>query len=271
MSDVEDFLSAALRNARSDPAWDVTPRRVDLNGVRRAAHARRRRVRYVAVTSGLALLLGGGLAGLSLDGGHSETLRPAAPPATAPAPAPVPTPVPSVTPAWRPTSARDWILTHEQYLTFTSTHQVERPTAPPPQLASPAPLTPATAALEAQARAGLPAGSTLDRDDAPAGEPGVAALHVTLPDRTPLEVQQRQLTEPQDQSNGPAVMPVPGSTDLYSTTTNSVGYSFPGQRRDGVHAVHVFDSHGRITAWYAPTTVPLTTLTSWALAAIASQ
>lgn len=262
MSDVEDLLGSALRGARSDPRWDVTPSRVDLAGVRRAAEVRHRRVRATAVTTaGLVLVLGGGWSVGALAGQHSESLRPAAP-----VPTTLPAPVPSITPAWRPSSARDWVMTHERYLAFVATHQVDHPSSPPTEVPSPAPLTPASAALDARARGVLPAGSTLDRDDAPGGEPGVAAVHVTLPDGTPLEVQQRQLAEPQDETWGDPVLQVPGSDDLYGSTTSSVGFSFPGEP-DGVNAVHVVDRRGRMTTWYSPRSVPLQTLTDWVLAA----
>lgn len=262
MSDVEDVLRSALRAARSDARWDVTPRRVALAGVLRDVQRRRRRVQAAAVTTTLVALVSGGLVLDALTGSRSETLRPAAPPVTSP----LPTPVPSVTPAWRPTSPRDWLLTHEQYLAFSSTHQVERPTSPPGQVASPAPLTPVTATLAARAQVALPPGTAVDRDDAPGGEAGVAALHVTLPDGSPLEVQQRQLTEPEDVSEGLPVTEAPGSDVLYSSTTSSAGFGFPGQP-DGVHAVYLVDRRGRLTTWYAPVTVPLTTLTDWALTA----
>jgi hypothetical protein len=225
---------------------------------------RRRQARLVAGTAAASVTLVGAAVGtVSLLSSPASSLSPYSSGG----------PVPGISPAFAPTSGRDWILSPDAWRTFRATHT--EPSPPPGQstVASPAPLAQMSADLLADVRAaGLPAGTQSLREDAVGGQPGTAAVHVTMSGGVPVEVFRTTLVEPTStEQNGPGtntdatVVDVPGTTDA-AALFPTYGYGFPG--RDGnAHQVMVVTSEGLMTSWVAPESVPLDTLRAWAFAA----
>ena len=192
------------------------------------------------------------------------------PPATAPAGPPVAAtavPVPGVDPVFVPTHGRDWLLTEDEEDAFVRTHAL--PSSGPGEgvVASPAPLRRDSALLEEHARAGLPAGARIEREDDASGQPGRAALHVVLADGTLVEVQRQRLQAPAAWSGSDPgrEQDLPGSSA--AVLDERAGYGWPDGRPPDARLVLVATADGVLTTWYAERTVPLDTVLAWAVAA----
>ncbi len=264
-ADLGDLLRDTLHDERL--ALPVPAGTLDV--VRRKRRHRQRLT--VAGTAVCALgLVGGALAATSLLRHPSASLS------TRYAAGGVPegSPVPSVSPAYVPSSGRSWILTPSEWATYRSAHT--QPSPPPGQsvVPSPAPLGQQSADLLADVqKADLPDGFTDRREDSVGGQPGAAAIHVTLPDGTPVEVFRSQLVEPQStEQNGPGsdpdatIVSVPGTTSAAALFPD-YGYGFPGRNDSTAHMVMVVTRGGLLTQWVAPGSVSLDTLKTWAFAA----
>lgn len=273
-SRIDTLLRDGLGGARTDPRWDADGTSLTFSGIRSAARTRRRRARLGAA-AGVAALVAGGALGLSAlpDSGVPEELQYAAPPQSSAAPSAGARAVPGVRPPFRPDSGRDWLLTRAEHAAFLRTHVVPSPGPGAGAGPSPAPLQGASARLAADARTALPADARLDREDDLGGAPGVTGLHVRLADGTPVEVRREQLPAPvpyetwgggDGDARVPAVADVPGTSSALVARAE-VGYGWSGGRPGGARSVQVVDARGVLTTWYAPTSVPLGTVQSWAV------
>jgi hypothetical protein len=243
---------------------------------------RRRRQRLaVAGTSVAALALVGGAVGAATTlSSSSTTLSPYSAGGV-----PQGSAAPSISPSWMPTSGDDWLLTDSEYRSFYTSHtQAPYPSPGPGQgrVPSPAPLTSRSELLLQDVQAGqLPAGTDYRREDSPGGDPDETAVHVKLPDGTPIEVFRRSLDGPfafhqnaGDGVNADATEEQVPGTSSGAALYPDFGYGFgPNWSSDvhgvqvGAHGVVVVSRGGVATTWAAPSTVPLTTLRAWAYAA----
>jgi hypothetical protein len=235
---------------------------------------RKRRTRQRLAVAGTAVcalgLVGGVVASTSLRSSPASSLSPYADGGGVPEGSAVP----SVSPAYVPTSGRSWILTPAEWATYRATHTQPSPPAGQSVVPSPAPLGQQSADLLADVqKADLPAGVKDRREDSVGGQPGAAAVHLTLADGTPVEVFRSQLVEPQStEQNGPGsdpdatIVAVPGTTSAAGLFP-SYGYGFPERHTDTAHMVMVVTRGGQLTQWVAPSSVSLDTLQAWAFAA----
>lgn len=267
MSTTEDLVADALREARTDPRFAVSPASDAAWRVRRAATAARRRVTALAVAA-VTVTGGAGTAAalhLPAQGGGESVLRVGGVSGGAP--------VPGISPPWRPRSGLDWLLADAAYRRFVADHTTPSPA--PHTVTSPARLTAVSARLLADVRGALPSETELLRQDAPDGEAGAAAVHATMPDGTPVEVQQRPLGAPIDYETwwrGATEGPWRGATQgprLLATgsayvAAAQVGYGWAGRAPDGARAVLMVTPSGEVTTWYAPLSVPLREVIFWA-------
>ncbi len=277
---LDDLLSEALHDDRL--ALPVSPD--TLSAVRRS-RARRQRVRAVgAVGATGSLVLASVLVVQSVrPTTPSSSLRPAAggPPASSPA-----TPassVPGISPAWMPNSGNDWLMTTAEYDAFEASHTRAPVPSPGPgqgRVPSPAPLASPSAQLADEGgHADLPTGTDVRREDSPGGDPDATALHLTLADGTPVEVERRQLPGPlpfhayagDGVNEGATERPVPG-TSAGAAVYPQYGYGFPPPYAGtdpavGAHGVAVVTEDGVMTTWAAPASVPLADLQRWAFTA----
>lgn len=270
-SDLEDRLREALTAARHDERWAAAGS-TTVEGVRSAGGAQRRRGRLSTTAGALALLAVGGTMvgqlGSERTNGPSDSLSPANTPSARASSAAPASPVPSITPAWTPQSGQDWILTDKQFAEFERAHVL--PSSAPGQgtVPSPAPLRAESARLAEQAA--LPAGSDVQREDDAAGEPGTTALHVTLADGVPVEVERRRLQSPVSAgTHDPRLatateVTVPGTTST-ALVWDQVGYGWRGAYPEGARMVMTISADGTTTSWYAPLTIPLVMIKDWAV------
>ncbi|MCW2572639.1 MAG: hypothetical protein JWO88_2697 [Frankiales bacterium] len=249
----EELLAAALADARTDARWAIPAKAHTPTAVRRAATRQRTRNAGLALASLAAVGVGSAAAtgafGTSpnhagLQYGNGAT--------------PAPSPVRGITPAWIPTSGADWVLVTKGYDAFVASHRLPSPA--PHDVQSPGPLTEYSAQLEREVQAALPAGATTVRADAVDGRAGTAAVHAKLADGTQVEVQRIPLQQPiPDRYNGQEQ----ASMSRRDLATGSVLVTITGA---GYFAFTVTPG-GVQTSWYAPESVPLTTLAAWAEAA----
>lgn len=261
------MIEDLLRDTLHSPDWDVPVRPGAMDELRRRRRAHRLRTAGAGALGGLALV-GATVAGVSLlpsDGVQLATYAAGGVPAGSPAP--------GITPSWVPEHGRDWLLSREDADAFWAAHT--RPSPRPGQsvVESPAPLGPQSAALLADVEAaGLPAGAQLRREDAVGGQPDAPAVHVTLPDGTPVEVYRLQAQGPMPynapesgQDAEARVEDVPGTTSA-GVAYATFGYGF-GPGSSGARGVITVSRGGEWTTWAAPSVVPLETLKAWAFAA----
>ena len=225
----------------------------------RRMRRRRQRLTVAAASAGTLALVGGGVAVVSTMASSS----PAAVSSYASAGVPDGAPAPGITPAFVPASGRDWLLTDAQWKTYDATHTHPSPAPGQSTVHSPAPLAEQSAVLLSEVQqAGLPEGASFHRDDSSGGQPGVAALEVTLSDGRHFMVIEQQLQAPfnyegavENPNKGAAVFDVPG--------TSSAGVTFPS-----APSVVVVSRGGISTSWYASDVGPtLAELRAWAIAA----
>ena len=272
---LERLLATALRDARTDDRWAVPTAPGLAHRVRRATVRRRRQRALVAVTAGLALV-GGGTAVLAQarGGGAADSVY-ARPTTTSPAAAP--SPVAGVSPDYLVDEGSDWLLSRDDYVDFFTTHSMPSPRPNPVQ--SPAPLTGASARLLADVESVLPDGATTDRQDALDGDPARVGVHVRLADGTPVEVEREPLQTPiaylgvggsgSIGSGVSAVQDVPGSASAF-VVFPGISYGWGPGVEHGARRVLVVRPDGEATSWYAPLSVPVETVTQWALGADAA-
>lgn len=227
-----------------------------LEGVRRRRRNRHRLA--VAGTAVCALGLVGGAAVALAPGSSSTRLVPYA---AGGGGVPEGSPAPGITPAFVPTSGRDWLLDAAQWEAYDKSHSHPSPAPGQSTVHSPAPLGPQSAGLLAEIQAAhLPAGTTYHRDDSTGGQPGAAAVEVTLPDGASVVVEETQMQEPfgyesADTSGHAAVFDIAG--------TSSAAVAFPA-----APSVVVISRGGISTGWYTGSkSVTLADLTAWATAA----
>jgi hypothetical protein len=266
-------LDDLLHDTLHDDRWALPVPADTLDRVRRSR--RHRRQGFALAGSGLsvaAVVAGAALVG-SLSGGRGASLVPYSDGLPAGSAAPM------ISPDWVPQSGADWLMTNAEYDAFYAGHTKAPYPSPGPgqsRVASPAPFTQKSADLLAEVQAaGLPAGTTYRREDSPGGDPDETAVHVTLPDGTPVEVSRRALDGPfaVHQAGGDGVnagateVAVPG-TDDSAALYPDFGYGFGlRDRGQGAHGVNVVTASGVLTSWAAPDVIPLATVRSWAFAA----
>ena len=266
-------LDELLRDTLTDDRWARPVPADTLDGVRRARSRRRARTAVLS-TAPVVLLGAGGTAAVTSLGGTPARLG-----TYADGGVPEGSPVPGITPSFVPQHGHDWLLTSNEARAWNLSHTHPSPGPGQSVVASPAPLGEQSAALLAAVEtAGLPEGSTLRREDSVGGQPGAAAVWVTLPGGTPLHVLQSSLQEPTafTEANGPGidgqgenrdadVVDIAGTTSaaiLYPT----FGYGFSGGVQAG-SAVMVVNRGGQVTTWVAPEPITLQQLRTWAFAA----
>jgi hypothetical protein len=162
------------------------------------------------------------------------------------------------------------VLDREAYDAFVASHTL--PSSKPATVQSPAPLTEVSARLERDVRAALPAGSRTERQDAPDGQAGAAAIHAKLPDGTPVEIRRHTLQQPltsQYDGDGPQ-----RRTTRRDLPTGSVlvtiahsGYGWGPDIPEGANVAFTVTARGEQTAWAVPLSVPLADVAKWAVAA----
>jgi hypothetical protein len=262
---IEDLLRDTLTSAD----WDVPVRPGALEDLRRRRTAHRRRTAGATALGGLAVV-GAVAAGVSLLPSHQVQLA-----TYAGGGVPAGSPAPGISPTWVPQTGRDWLLPPQDADAFWSAHT--RPSPRPGQsvVESPAPLGPQSAELLSDVQAaGLPTDARLRREDAVGGQPDAAAVHVTLPDGTPVEVERSWAQGPMpyvwqdglDHSDA-RVEDVPG-TSTAGVAYAQFGYGFGlAYLHDRSHGVITVSRGGVLTMWAAPSVVPLDALKAWAFAA----
>jgi hypothetical protein len=223
----------------------------------RRMRRRRQRLTVAGTTVAAVALVGGAVGAASLLSSPSASVS------SYSSPGPSDSPVPGITPAFVPASGRDWLMTDAQWRTYDASHTHPSPAPGQSTVHSPAPLAEQSARLlnEVQ-QAGLPDGAAFERDDSSGGQPGVAAVQVTLRDGRHFVVIEQQLQEPFDYqgsgenvNQGATVFDVPG--------TSSAGVAFPS-----APSVVVVSRAGISTSWYASPGGPsLAELQAWATAA----
>jgi hypothetical protein len=262
------MIEDLLRDTLTSPEWDLPVRPGAMADLRRRRRTHRRRTAGAAALGGLALV-GAGVAGVSLLPSHQVQLG-----TYAAGGVPEGSPAPGISPAWVPQTGRDWLLSQADADAFWSAHT--RPSPHPGQsvVESPAPLGPQSEALLGDVQAaGLPAGAQLRREDAVGGQPDAPAVHVTLPDGTPVEVDRTWAQGPMpyvwqdgyDHSDA-RVEDVPGTSSA-GVAYKEFGYGFGPAYGDTSRGVITVSRGGEWTTWAAPSTVPLATLRAWAFAA----
>lgn len=263
------MIEDLLRDTLTSGDWDLPVRPGALEDLRYRRAAHRRRTAAGAALGGLALV-GAVVAGVSLLPDHQVQLA-----TYAAGGVPAGSPAPGISPTWVPQTGRDWLLSQQDADAFWSAHT--RPSPRPGQsvVESPAPLGPQSEALLSDVQAaGLPSGAQLRREDAVGGQPDAPAVHVTLPDGTPVEVERSWAQGPMpyvwqdgyDHSDA-RVVDVPG-TSTAGVVYAQFGYGFgSGYLHDTSHGVITVDRGGVLTMWAAPSGVPLETLKQWAFAA----
>ncbi len=267
---IERLLAAALTEARSSARWAVEPAPGTGERVRHAVRASRRR-RTALLVAGSVVAISGVAGGIAAMPEQADRAVPFASGGDGP--------VPGISPEWRPQHGHEWLLTAEQYREFERTHTL--PSAKPATVSSPAPLTAYSAQLEAAVKAALPTGSSTQRQDAPNGKLGDAAVHAVLVDRTPVEIERVHLQHPitfdfpgHVIKGAVAPVDIAGTTSAY-VALEEVGYGWGEDcvaktctpRPANARAVTVVDRNGEATTWHAPLSVPLQTVVDWALAA----
>lgn len=263
------MIEDLLRDALHAPDWDVPVRPGAMDDLRRRRRAHRRRTAGATAVGGLALV-GATVAGVTLLPTHDVQLA-----TYAAGGVPAGSPVPSITPAWVPEHGRDWLLSNADADAFWAAHTRPSPAPGGSVVESPAPLGPQSATLLADVQAaGLPEGTQLRREDAVGGQPNAPAVHVTLPDGTPVEVNRTWAQGPMpyvwedgyDHSDA-HVEDVPGTTTA-GVAYATFGYGFGrAYQHDTSHGVITVSRGGEWTTWAAPSVVPLQTLKQWAFAA----
>jgi len=262
---IEDLLRDTLTSAD----WELPVRPGAMEDLRRRRAAQRRRTAGAAALGGLALV-GAVAGGVALLPSHDVQLG-----TYAAGGVPAGSPAPGISPSWVPQTGRDWLLSQQDADAFWSAHT--RPSPRPGQsvVESPAPLGPQSEALLADVQAaGLPADAQLRREDAVGGQPDAPAVHVTLPDGTPVEVERSWAQVPMpyvwedglDHSDA-RVEDVPG-TSTAGVAYARFGYGFGAAYvHETSHGVITISRGGVLTMWAAPSVVPLETLKAWAFAA----
>jgi hypothetical protein len=273
---VEQLVADALGHARTDQRWalPVPAGAGELVRLRAAVSQRRRTSLLVA---GTVFAIAGIGAGVSLLPSPVDRAVPFASGGGEP--------VPGISPEWRPVHGHDWLMTPAERAAFGSSHT--EPSSKPATVSSPAPLTDYSERLEDDARAVLPAGSTMERQDAPNGRLGDAAVHAHLADGTPVEIARVHLQGPvtfdgAPEANVDSSRPGAPEHDITGTTSAyvafaEVGYGWPEEcfakvcqpRREGARSVIVVNAAGEMTSWHTPISVPLQTVIDWAVAAAA--
>lgn len=267
-------LDDSLRTTLQDDRWALPVPSDALERVRRGRARRRTRTAVLAGATCLAVVAAGVVVGVVVVGSRPDGGARLGTFATDGGSA-----VPGISPAWTPATGRDWLLTPAQEQEFYRTHT--RPSPGPGQstVASPAPLTAASAALLADVEAaGLPVGTRFSREDSVGGQPGALAVHATLPNGVPVEILRSGLDGPTAYGLGPEagditaeVVDVP-DTDAAAILITPAAYGFPaGTPGDadgaGQAAVGVVTRAGTNTYWVAPAAVTLDQLRTWAFAA----
>ena len=263
------MIEDLLRDTLTDERWALPADPGLLPRVARLGARRRRRTTVGAALGGLALV-GGITAGVALVPRQHDQLA-----TFAAGGVPAGSPVPGITPDWVPTHGHDWLMSPAQNQEFYASHT--RPSPGPGQsvVASPAPLGPQSEALLADVQAAaLPRGATMRREDAVGGQPNAPAVHVTLPDGTPVEVYRVWAQGPMpyvwadgyDHSDA-KVEDIPGTLSA-GVGFQQFGYGFgPRYRSETSHGVITISRGGEWTTWAAPAVVPVETLKAWAFAA----
>ncbi len=265
-------LDDLLHDAVHDDRWALPVPPDALEGLRRGRALRRRQRAAACSVAAVLAVAGGAFAIVAAIPHHRVQLGTFAGSGGVPAG----WPAPGITPAFVPTSGRDWLMTTAEYATYARTHT--HPSPPPGQssVASPAPLTEQSAELLADVQAAdLPAGAKLRREDSAGGEPGVAQVHITLADGTPVLIERRQLVEPfpydagnpaadgsttDPNPNPPTLVDVPGTTS--AALVVSIASQVPA-----ANTVNAFSRGGVSTYWFAAAPVTLDQLKAWAFAA----
>lgn len=269
------MIEDLLRDTLASPSWDLPVRPDALSELRRRRAVRRRRTAAAAALGGLAVV-GAVVGGLSVLPQHHAELATYAAGGVPPG-----SPAPGISPAWAPQSGRDWLLTDQAWQDFVHSHTRPSPAPGQSTVESPAPLGPQSEELLADVQAAdLPPGTNTRREDAVGGQPGAAAVYLTLPDGTPVVVERHLAQEPvpyEGFADGPGtgitVVDVPGTASaaaLYSHYSYGFGPTegYPqGYPEGSAHGVQVMSRGGVATMWTAPSAVPLDTLKAWAFAA----
>jgi hypothetical protein len=176
------------------------------------------------------------------------------------------------------TSGLDWLLSPQQYASYTGAHP--SPSAAPESVHSPAPTDAELEQLRGDIAAALPAdATTLRTDAADGGAKGFATVWLRLADGTPVGVERSRLSYPRvlstttDPSATEALAPEhftdPGTWQdgsAYTVVTGSAwGYGFGVNDQWNGPFVWTATSDGWFTLWTAP--VDADTLLGWAQAA----
>jgi hypothetical protein len=256
---VEALLAAALTDARTDDRWGIAPKAQALTSVRRAATRQRTR------NAGLALVaVAGATAGLSALGAAAPKTQAIV---QQPGDGTSGQPVAGISPEWVPQSGDDWILDKHAYDEFVASHTM--PSSRPHTVQSPAPPTEYSARLQRDVVAALGSSAGAVRQDAPDGDGAAAAIHAKLPDGTPVEIRREPLQAPiSDQfgGDGPQYIPTRRSLPTGSVLLSIAhsGYGWQDGWQEGAAVAITITPDGTETSWFAPLTIPLSTVIRWA-------
>jgi hypothetical protein len=250
---LDQLLTDALRDDRL-----ALPVPADTLAVVRRKRRHRQRLTVAATTVSAVALVGGAVGATSVLSSPAARVS-----SYASGGVPEGSPAPGITPAFVAVSGHDWLMTHDQWVAYSAGHTHPSPAPGQSTVHSPAPLAEQSAVLldEVQ-QAGLPEGTRFHRDDSSGGQPGVAAIEITLPDGQHLVVTEQQMQEPFDYE-GSAENTNEGATVFDVPGTASAGVAFPSQP-----SVLVVSRGGITTSWYAGSPGPTRAqLQTWATAA----
>jgi hypothetical protein len=266
---IDRRVTDALNRAHDDPRWAGSEWTDPVGRVRRAARSGRALHVGVSAIGITALGVGAGF-GLHALSSPSDQVRVVSPAGAG---------------GQSQASGLDWLMTPQQFDTYMTAHPSPSPTLD--LVASPAPASDELLQLEADARAAMPGGLTIDRADAAdGGERGHAVIWATRADGTQVVVERYKLDYPLEAGlpagprptatpDGPGsprsadeVFTVPRTwTDgsAYTALTgDALGYSTGAGAWNGPF-VWTATSEGWFTSWTAP--VSTERLLGWAQAA----